>query len=187
MKWLFRFLLSAFGIVTLVNLSDAAEGPPPELLGKSVVVTWSESRVQRDESEANFKSVHATQNLSLYIGTTGRVFSRMTFTTGLGSGHIDHVQEKLAPDPKFRERDATFSGQSMTVVLPFRQGGMRRLLIDFGDKFDNCSAKPSYVTEAGSPTSLGRSPITHKLVEFKSITMSDATCSILSRNVFGNE
>jgi hypothetical protein len=64
---------------------------------------------------------------------------------------------------------------------------MRRLLIDFGDNFDSCSAKAFYVTEAGSPTSFGRSPITKKMVEFQTISMSAETCSVLTRNVFGDE
>jgi hypothetical protein len=187
MKYVFQLLICAFGMLTIMNPSNAVEGPQQQLLGKSVVVTWSESRVQRDEGDAKFKSVHATQNLGIYVGTSGRVFSRMTFTTGLGSGRAEHVQEQSAADPKLRERATTFSGQSMTVVLPFRQGGMRRLLIDFGDNFDNCSAKASYVTEEGSPTSFGRSVITKRIVEFQSISMSGETCSVLNRNVFGNE
>jgi hypothetical protein len=43
------------------------------------------------------------------------------------------------------------------------------------------------VTEAGSLTSLARSPITNQMVEIKSIVMSGETCSILNRNVFGDE
>jgi hypothetical protein len=187
MNCLFQFLLTASGILASVNVSNAADAPPQQLLGKSIVVTWSESRVQRDEGKANFKLVHATHNMSLYIGTSGRVFSRLTNTTGLGSGNTDHVQEQSASDPKVSQRATTFSGQSITVVQPFRKGGMRRLLIDLGDSFDKCSAMLSYVTEAGSLTSFAWSPITKKMVEFKSIEMSDESCSVLSRNVFGDE
>jgi len=187
MKGLFWFSLSAFGAVTLANLAGAVEAPPQQLLGKSIVVTWSESRIQRDEGEANFKPVHATQKMSLYIGATGRVFSRLTYTTRRGSGRFEQVQENSAAAPKSSDRTATFGDQSMTVVQPFQQGGMRRLLINFGDDFDNCSAKVSYVTEPGSQTSSGWSAITKKMVEFKSIRMSGENCSVLGRNVFGGE
>jgi hypothetical protein len=188
MRYVFQLLLSAFVMLMIQNPSDAVEALPPQsLLGKSVVVTWSESRVQRAEGEANFKEVHATHNMSVYVGSSGRIFSRLTNTMGLGSGRIDHIQERSAGAPKFRERATTFSGQSMMVVQPFRQGGMRRLVIDFRDNFDNCSAKVSYVKEAGSLTSLARSPITKQMVEIKSIEMSGETCSVLTRNVFSDE
>jgi hypothetical protein len=188
MKYFFRFLLCAFAVVTIVSPSDAVEAPPPQqLLGKSIVVMWSENRVQRAEGTAKFKDVPAALNMSLYIGTSGRIFSRLTGRTRLGSGRTEHVQEESAAEPQFRERTTTFADQSVTVVLPFRQGGMRRLLIELGDSFDKCSAKLSYVTEAGSLTSLARSPITKKMVEIKSIKMSGESCSVLSRNVFEDE
>lgn len=187
MKYVFEFLISAFGILVTMNPSNAVEGPPQQLLGKSVVVTWSENRIQRAEGESKFREVNATHSMSIYIGSSGRIFSRLTNTMGLGSGHIDHIQERSAGDPNVRKQSATFTARSMTMDQPFRKGGMRHLLIDFGDKFDNCSAKLSYVTEAGSLTSLARSPITNKMVEMKSIIMSGETCSISTGNVFGDE
>ena len=47
MKYAFEFLISVFGILATMNSSNAVEGPPQQLLGKSVVVTWSENRIQR--------------------------------------------------------------------------------------------------------------------------------------------
>lgn len=51
MQFLFRCLLSVFAMVTLVNMSDAVEAPSQQLWGKSIVVAWSEDRVQRSEGE----------------------------------------------------------------------------------------------------------------------------------------
>jgi hypothetical protein len=84
MKYVFQFLLSALGMLTTTNLSHALEAPPQQLLGKSIVVTWSENRVQRVVGEANFREVDASHSMSVYIGSSGRVFSRLTNTTGLG-------------------------------------------------------------------------------------------------------
>ena len=187
MKYAFGFLISVFGILATVNSSNAIEGPPQQLLGKSVVVTWSENRIQRVVGESKFREVNATHNMSIYIGSSGRIFSRLTNTTGLGSGRIDHIQEQSAGDPNVRKRVTTFNGQSMTLDQPLRKGGHRHLLIDFGDKFDKCSAKLSFVTEAGSLISLARSPITNKMVEIKSIAMSGENCSVSTGNVFGDE
>jgi hypothetical protein len=187
MKYAFGFLVSVFGILVTPNPSNAVEGPPQQLLGKSVVVTWSENRIQRPEGASKFREVNATHNMSIYIGSSGRIFSRLTNTTGLGSGRIDHIQERSAGDPNVSTRVTTFTGQSMTMDQPFRKGGMRHLLIDFGDQFDKCSAKLSYITEAGSLTSLAWSPITNRMVEIKSIGMSGEKCSVSTGNVFGDE
>jgi hypothetical protein len=187
MKYAFEFLISVFGILATMNSSNAVEGSPQQLLGKSVVVTWNENRIQRAEGESKFREVNATQSMSIYIGSSGRIFSRLTNTVGSNSGRIDHVQEQSAGDPNVRKRVTTFNGRSMTLDQPLRKSGHRHLLVDFGDKFDNCSAKLSYVTEAGSPTSLARSPITNKMVEIKSIAMTGENCSISPGNVFGDE
>ena len=180
-------LISVFGILATMNPSNAVEGPPQQLLGKSVVVTWSENRIQRAEGESKFREVNATHSMSIYIGSSGRIFSRLTNTVGSNSGRIDHVQEQSAGDPNVRKRVTTFTGRSMTLDQPLRKGGHRHLAIDFGEKFDDCSAKLSYVTEAGSQTSLARSPITNKMVEIKSIAMSGENCSVSTGNVFGDE
>ena len=187
MKYAFGFLISVFGILATMSPSSAVEGPPEQLLGKSVVVTWNENRVQRTQGESKFREVNATHSMSIYIGSSGRIFSRLTNTTGLGSSRIDHIQEQSAGDTIVRKRAITFTGRSMTMNQPFRKRGMRHLLIGFGETFAECAAKLSYVAEAGSLTSLTRSPITTKMVEIKSIVMSGENCSVSTGNVFGNE
>ena len=179
--------LSVFSIVATMNTSMAVEGPPQQLLGKSIVVTWAENRIQRVVGDSKFREVNAEHNMSIYIGSSGRIFSRLTNTVGPNSGRLDHVQEHSAGDPNVRKRVTTFAGQSMTLDQPLRKGGHRHLLIEFGEKFDKCSAKLSFVTEAGALTALARSPITNKMVEIKSIVMSGENCSISTGNVFGDE
>jgi hypothetical protein len=178
--------LSVFSVVATMTPS-MAEGPPQQLLGKSIVVTWAENRIQRVQGESKFREVNAEHNMSIYIGSSGRIFSRLTNTVGANSGRLDHVQEHSAGDPNVRKRVTTFAGQSMTLDQPLRKGGHRHLVIEFGDKFDKCSAKLSFVREGGSPTALARSPITNKMVEIKSIAMSGENCAISTGNVFGDE
>jgi hypothetical protein len=178
----------ALGAVVLATLSIAARAAPPhQLLGKSVVVTWSESRIQRDEGESNFKSVNANHNMSLYISESGRVFSRLTNTTQLGSGKTEQVQGQATAGPTHATRVPTFSGQSMTLFAPFTRGGMRRLLIDFDGNFESCAAKISYAKQVGAQSVFQWSPIIKRMVEVQSITMSDGTCSVRNGNVFSGE
>jgi len=163
----------------------AAAGPPSHLQGKSVVVTWNESRIQRNVGEANFKSVQASHNMSIYISTSDRVFSRLTNTTRLGAGSTEQVQGEVGNSPLVRARVPSFSGRSMTLFQPFQQGGMRRLIVDFDANFTSCTARVTHAKERGARTSFALSPITKKMVEFESITASGETCTIRSGNVFG--
>src|SRR5215472_16156469 len=82
-----RAALLCCGIGAGMSLSDLAHAAPPQqLVGKSVVVTWNESRIQRTVGQAEFRSVQASHVMSLYVGESGRVFSRLTNTTRAGSG-----------------------------------------------------------------------------------------------------
>lgn len=176
------------GIITLVNLTASVEAaPPPQLLGKSVVVTWSESRIQRSENHPNFRPVSASHKLSPYIGSSGRVFSRQTNTTRSGSASTEQVQGQSGANTNSQTRVPTFSGRSMTVFAPFQQGGMRHLLIDFDGNWGSCTAKVSYAKQVGARTSIAWSPISKKMVEIQSITTSGETCSVQSGNVFGGQ
>jgi hypothetical protein len=110
---------------------------PPQLLGKSVVLSWSETRIERDEGEPNFRPVNANHGLTLYISTTGRVFSRVSNTTNAGSGGSEQVQGQSSASSHAPARVPSFSGQSMTYFQPVGQAGMRRVLIDFDRNFGN--------------------------------------------------
>jgi hypothetical protein len=163
----------------LPTLTEA--GPaPPALYGKSVVVTWTETRIQRDEGQPNFDQVNASHNLSIYVSSAGRVFSRQTNSTRLGTGS----DEQFAGERDSR-RVPSFSGRSMEIFSPFRSGGIRHFTAEFDSNFGTCTAKVTYATQPGATTSVAFSPITKRFVEFQSMTPSGASCSIRNGNVFG--
>jgi hypothetical protein len=72
----------------------------------------------------------------------------------------------------------------MTVILPMRQAGVRRLVVDFDAGFGSCTAKVSFAKQAGASTSTAFSPITKKMVELQSIITSGESCTVRSGNVF---
>jgi hypothetical protein len=108
-----------------VSRLTAGEAPPTQLRGKSIVVIWAESRIQRDEGQQNFRPVNANRNITIYISTLGRVFSRATNATQRGSGGSDQVQGESS-SATVRPRVPSFSGQSMTYYQPMGPTGMRR-------------------------------------------------------------
>jgi hypothetical protein len=82
----------AVAIVILLSSSPSyAAGAPEQLKGKSIVVTWAETRQQKNEGWSDFRTVEARHKLIIYVSTKGRVFSRQTNTTRAGSGNIDQV------------------------------------------------------------------------------------------------
>jgi len=151
------------------------------------VIAWQESRVQRNVGEAEFRNVQASHTLSLYISTAGRVFSRMTFATRLGSAARDQVSGSARPSGA-PARVPSFSGRTLTMFLPFRGvGGMRRVTVNFDESFGSCSAKVIHAKEEGAATRIGFSPITKKQIEFKEASAAGESCSVKSGNVFGGE
>jgi hypothetical protein len=169
------------GMVMLLSPSLAYAGPPGQLKGKSVVISWTETRQQRDVGESEFRSVNASHTMSIYVSDAGRVFSRQVNRTRRGEGGTDQVAgEGGGP---FSIRTPLFSGQTMTVIGESR-GGARRAVISFDAGFASCTAAASTGFEAGK-SKIALSPITKKMVEIRSVTTNGASCSVQSGNVFG--
>ena len=166
-------------LVMLLATQAHAADAPAALKGKSVVVTWTETRQQRHVGEPNFHSVDAGHNLSMYISTAGRVFSRQTNTTRTGSGATEQVSGESGG--AYPTRTPLFAGHSMTMVGETK-GGARRTLIEFDASFESCSARVATAFQSGK-TSVSLSPITKKYVEIKSVTANGASCSVKSGNV----
>jgi len=165
--------------------SAAAAGPPPQLLGKSIVVSWSNTRQQRDQkpdgSWTEFHKVQGRHELIVYVSTAGRVFSRQVNATHSGSGTMDQAPDQSAgPYPV---RTTSFGGQTMTVIS-VAQGGRGRTQITFDSGFMSCTAQTMVSFEAGK-TSIMLSPITKRKVETRSVENGAVSCMVQSGNVFG--
>lgn len=168
-------------VLTAVALIPGAAGAAPaQLSGKSIIVSWSETRVQRGVGEINWRSVNASHSLSVYISSAGRVFSRFSATTRRGSGSNEQVSGGGG------SRVPSFSGNSMTIVAP-SQGMARRIAVEFGDGFSSCTASVIRGKESGASSGFGTSLITGQRIETQSVTTSGASCSLRAGNVFGGE
>lgn len=176
-----KFVSVAFVCAFLFATKVYAASAPEPLKGKSVVISWTETRQQRHVGEPNFYSVSASIKLSIYVSTAGRVFSRQTNSTSAGSGTNEQVAgERGGVVPT---RTPLFNGQTMTVIGEGK-GGARRTLVDFDASFGSCTARVATAFESGKSAILF-SPITKKNVEMKSVTSSGAGCSVQSGNVLG--
>ena len=81
------FILSASIVSGASSAYSAA--PPKELWGKSLTITWSESREQRPLGEQNWRTVSGSNQVLAYISDVGRIFSTGTTTTAGGTAQLD--------------------------------------------------------------------------------------------------
>jgi hypothetical protein len=175
-----------FSVCTLpcVPVGAPAAGAPPQLHGKSVIVTWSETRVQRPVGAPNFQTITGEQNLSMYFGTEGHVFSRWrTSVNGRSAGN-----EQVAGDTNLAvTRVPIFHGTSTSIIMPLRGSAARRLSVDFDVGYVKCTAKSTFGKQVGSTTSVTMSPVVHKLIETQSVSVGPTSCSVQNGNVFGSQ
>ena len=176
-------LTALITVIVAPTAGNAGSVPPAALIGKSVMVSWDEARLQRVVGEANFRSVSAVHNLSIYISSAGRVFSRQTITIGSRSGSGYQVAGEGRPQAA---RVPSFSGQTMTFYAPMQSGGIRRQIIVFDASFTSCTLTASFAKEPGKAAGITGSIINpQNLVEIQSIIVSNAKCSVQNGNVFG--
>jgi hypothetical protein len=172
--------LIAGGLVFLLAGVNVAQAEPPaQLLGKSVVIEWSDTRSQRDGDNPEYHTVNGSHTLSVYISTAGRTFIRQVNRTRAGSGRRDQAPGQNG------SRTVVFDGQTMTVFARTR-GGAYRTVAHFEGNFTGCSATTGLGFESGQ-TSISVSPITRRRVEMRSLAVTSVSCSVQSGNVFGSE
>ncbi len=176
---LFPALAVAAGIATA-----HAQHAPSGLRGKSVTVSWTETRLQRVGGEGEFSERSFQQNLSVYISETGRAFARRTVTSNRGK-RSRSADKSSVGESDGRGQSARVSGRSIVVTNSFRSGGARMAKIDVDASFASCSATVILGRENSDAVVQGRSLINRKKLEIKSAKVSNTTCAIRAGNVFG--
>jgi hypothetical protein len=159
---------------TLLLVSTAAIAAPAQIRGKSVIVTWTESRVQRDVRREAFRTFPARIEMFTYISSNGRVFSRLQ-TRG--------TNDQVAGE-RGTTRTPSFQGNRMTVVQRF-EGLARQTNVEFEANFTACTASVILGKQSGAASGYlrgmgGSGPAR----EIQSATAGSASCSIRSSNVF---
>jgi len=179
----FRFLAIglAIGSTAVANVAAAADKPPTQLYGKSILFGWQETRVQRDLEKTNFYTTTADSTLDVYLSQVGRVFSKSTYT--YQNGHVAGGLEQVAGQSK-KGRIITFSGSTMTVFMGFGKG-VRRLIVSFNTNFKTCSGRLTYAKQPGAAMIIMTDNVDHTQQEISSATFAGETCTISDENVFG--
>jgi hypothetical protein len=167
----------AFGL-SLTQASHAA--PPKELYGKSVSVTWTETREQRRVGEEAWRQVGGSHTLNIYVSEAGRVFNNESYSTRAGSAERGG---QIAGPGKGRSFD--FNGRSLVILMAFR-GAATRFIVEFDAAFSSCSAQVTRAREAGASIVRAYSGIIKADIEIKSVRVGGVSCGIRGGNVFAN-
>lgn len=177
-------LILPFGFALLTPAVAAIA--PKQLHGKSIVVSWTEHRMQRQTGgppgapqKRDFQPVTNTGRLSVYISSQGNVFNRMTRVNRRGlSGSRDKVGSN----------QIDFQGNSMIATQTGNVGGALRIVVAIDPGLVNCTAEVIRGKEEGAAIIHANSLIYPGMkVEIKSVRVSGVSCTIRDGNVFSGE
>ena len=160
--------------------ADTLGGDDQEKLrGKSVVVSWTERRMQRREGQSAYRPAVRQGTFSVYVSTAGRVFSQISMRNPHRgeSGKRDIVGEAA-------RRHVSLSGSTMTAVQEAAAGGALRIVIAFDEAFSSCTAEVIRGKEQGADKIVARSLIRPEVrVEIASVKTSEGSCAVKDGNV----
>ena len=156
---------------------------PQTLYGKSVIVAWTEQRMQRRQGEGEFRPATRNGAFSVYVSSNGRIFNRASMSNPRRgrSGATERVGDT-------KNRNIVFDGRTMVVTQHGGSGGARRIVVAFNDGFAGCTAQVIRGKEEGASAIVAHSTITPgRVVEIASVSTSGVSCSVKNGNVFGEE
>jgi len=173
-----------FAIVLSSALASSAFAAAPKALyGKSVTVSWTETRSQRDsQAGPTFKPVGIPFSTVYYISTEGRLFKRNSARSPGGAGSVDSVGTS-GGNAGGDSRNVSFSGNRIVSSVAF-QGAARQTQISFDPSFSSCTARVITGMPPGKKTVTVKSITTGNTVEFESVSAGPASCSISAGNPF---
>ena len=168
------------GAAAFLCMPLGAEAAPSGLIGKSITVSWNETRSQRDVgTEAAFHPVSIPFTFTVYFGTGGHVFKRIFAMSA--SGRASGAQDKVGSGGAA----VSFSGNTMVGTNSIG-GAARRIQVNFDGNFSSCTAQVATAKVAGAKTAAVKSIATGGMVEFESVSAGAATCAIAQGNPFAN-
>jgi hypothetical protein len=152
------FLATALTLPSAVAYAGSA---PRELYGKSIIVSWTETRIQRAETDQQAHNVGIAAQMDIYISAAGRPFVRIN---AKGIGGYDDRQSIIGRVSEFAPGESTspgkvdFEGRSVVVYRQF-ESGVRRIAIDF----DNAGCKATLIARFTNAMRLADNPVARRV------------------------
>jgi hypothetical protein len=169
----------AFCAVLLMATNAVAA--PQSFYGKTLRVSWDETRSQRVAGETAFKTVSLPFVYSVYTSSKGQLFKRMSSN----SARANWTKDRVGTSGTDGEGAGAASFQGNTLIATMNNGGLgRRIRITF-DGGSSCSAEV-VSGKSSSGVASTRSNATGKTMEFESVSAGTASCSVQDGNAFAN-
>jgi len=173
-------------IVALAMTSSGALAAPAQLYGRSVIVSWTEDRIQTTDSSAQPTSMTASAQLSVYISAAGRPGSRVSMTVSNRRGTRTRSGNRDAVQGEGSARSFNFHGNTMSASMPRGSAGAMQISVTFDSGFQSCSAHVVTGKASGAQFTRVKSMITGTEHDFYSVKASGESCRVQDGNVFGN-
>ena len=160
--------------------ASARAAPAPDIVGKSVVVQWTENR------EVRVNGVHRSGpvsfQLNIYLSSAGRPFARVTSSSRAVSASGEQVGSSGA-SLGGGVRTVRVDGHSITVQASYGNYA-RSTRIEVGSGGTSCSVQVTLGKEVGSASKAFQ--VGGQTFEVLSSTVSSSNCSTQDGNVFAH-
>ena len=140
----FQLLVPGIAVVALGCSSAFAEAPQ-QLYNKTIVMNWSEYRVQRADA-GDISKTNTSSSLLVYVSSSGRLFTRLSRKNSRRSNSND-----LDPEGGNQRVGAgaagnlrtSFEGQQLLIENSMKSGA-RRIQATFNSGFSGCNLAGSF-------------------------------------------
>jgi hypothetical protein len=166
----------AFALAELSSSAIAA--PATDIVGKSVLVSWTENR----QMERAGQAINTTLSfdLRMYISSAGRPFTRLTLGSRRGSATNEQVGNS-GTSLSGGVRAVSVNGH--TIVMQSIIGNYaRNLRVEVTS--GGCSAEMVVGKEVGSGPKAFRSAVTGEMTQIDALSVNGVSCSVQEGNVF---
>lgn len=175
--------LKSLIVLAGMTVACSAQAAPQSFYGKTLRVSWNETRSQRVQGEGAFKSVSIPLSFTVYISSKGQLFKRMTSTTA--NGRTTGSKDRVGDSGSSAEGAGAVTFQGNTLISTANNHGLgRRIRITF-DGGSSCTAEV-LTGKSGGGVATVRSNATGKMLEFESVSAGAASCSAQEGNAFAN-
>ena len=178
-----RLLLPAVIAMSLLGCGAAAAEAPRELFNKTISISWNEYRVQRADS-GEIKKGNTSSTLLVYVGESGRLFTRLSRQGGNKSNSNDLDPEggnQRSGVGAAGNLSTSFEGRQL-LVSNSMSSGARRIQATFNPAFTGCGAQIRFGKEGGSE--IRHRAMDGRMYNIISTDVSGQSCSVRAGNVF---
>jgi hypothetical protein len=158
----------------------AAEQFPRALVGKSIILEWTDNRTMKD-NYGNFYYPTLSFSIQIYIGLQGHVFS--TFHR-VNQNRPSHVQDSSeVGGPAGNVLHWRFQNGSLSAVQLYRQGA-REIAVRFQDSFQKCTLDVRLGKAPGTTAILMNGLVSSREYELVDLKITSARCNVKRGNIF---